>query len=476
MRILLVKPRARLATIRGLQRFTFLEPLELAYLAAAAGPAHDVRILDLRLTRWPRRALARAMREHQPEVVGFSAYSHEGSTVKELAGLVRTALPKAFVVVGGHHATVAPADLNVPQVDAIVRGEGCRPLGAILAALAKREEVGGIPDVLQTGVGFDDEAARTWPSFPDPATLPRPRRDLYDWRTYYSVWLAARLPSWGRLFPPTALVRASFGCTQKCTFCIVPYLCGGKHLPRPAEDVADEIAALPQHNVYFADDENFLNEGFAFELAEALERRRVRKRYFVWARATTVLRSPELMKRWAGLGLDAAFMGYEHPTDEELRSSRKGATVAVNERSLDLFSSLGVAVHASWLLRPEYTEEDFDRLKRYVTGLPPAEHSFNVVTPSPGTPDYAAIEPSIWVPNPHDLHDAMHPLTRTALPLKQFAARYAELVVKGIRVSPLRSTRRPTRPDDLARALWSEQLYYRAYRNLHRDYPEELWR
>jgi hopanoid C-3 methylase len=475
VRVLLVKPKARLGTILGLQRFVMLEPLELGYLAAAAGPRHDVRILDLRLHRWPERALARAVRDHRPDLVGFSSYSHEASTVKRLAGIVRSLAPAAFVVVGGHHATVASSDLDVPQVDAIVRGEGCGPFAAILSALERKSEVAGIPGVLRTGALFDREAERTWPVYPDPSSLPRPRRDLYDWRRYYSVWLAERLPAWAPLFPPTALVRASFGCTQKCSFCIVPYLCGGQHLPRPAEEVADEIAALPQRHVYFADDENFLNERFAFELADALERRGVAKRYFAWVRATTVLRSPELLGRWAGLGLDAAFVGYEFPSDEELRSSHKGASVATNERSLDVLRALGVAVHAAWLLRPETTEDGFDRLGRYVAALPPAEHSFNVVTPSPGTPAYAAIEPDIWVPNPHDLHDAMHPLTATTVPLARFAARYAELVARGIKSSPLRSTERPARPTELVRALWGERVYTRAYRTLYRDYPRELW-
>jgi hypothetical protein len=58
VRILLVKPSPRLGTIRGLQAFQRLEPLELGYLAAAAGPEHDIRVLDLRLRGFPRRASA----------------------------------------------------------------------------------------------------------------------------------------------------------------------------------------------------------------------------------------------------------------------------------------------------------------------------------------------------------------------------------------------------------------------------------
>lgn len=475
MKILLVKPKARLKTIQGLHRFTRLEPLELGYLAAAAGPRHAVRILDLRFERNPERALALALGSMQPDVVGISAYSHEGSTAKALATIVRRVSPRAFVVIGGHHATVAPEDLNVPQIDAIVRGEGCAPFAAILAALENKDEVQGIPGVLRTGDGFDPDAALVWPTFPDPATLPRPRRDLYDWRRYFTVWLAENPRAWEPLFPPTAMVRSSFGCTQKCTFCIVPYLCGGRHMPRPVDEVADEIATLPQGHVYFGDDENFLDESFAFELAAALERRGVRKRYLAWVRTTTAVRSPELMKRWAGIGLESVYIGFEHTSDAELKGSKKGATVAVNEQALDFLKGIGVAVHGSWLVRPEFTEDDFERLATYVAGLPSSEHSFNVITPSPGTPDYRAIEPHIWVPNPHDLHDAMHPLTPTTMPLRQFAARYATLVVDGIKRSPLRTGNRPVRPWDLARALWSERIYYRSYREIYRDYPRDLW-
>jgi hypothetical protein len=69
----------------------------------------------------------------------------------------------------------------------------------------------------------------------------------------------------------------------------------------------------------------------------------------------------------------------------------------------------------------------------------------------------------------------MHPLTPTALPLREFAHRYATQIVEGIRRGPLRTERRLPRPFDLARALWAEQRYGRAFRTLYRDYPRELW-
>lgn len=475
MRILLVKPRAQLPTILGLQRFTMLEPLELGYLAASVPRGHEVRVVDLRLARSPERAFRRALRGFRPDLVGITGYSHEASTVKRLARAARLELPGARVVVGGHHATVAPEDYATEGIDAVVRGEGCVPFAAIVTRLTAGEGLSGIPNVIIPDDGVNRDVDSGWPRFPNPATLPIPRRDLWDARAYTSVWVCEDPARWHALFPPVAMVRSSFGCKMKCSFCVVPYLSGGCHLPRPVEAVVEEIAGLEADHVYFCDDENFIDEAFASELAEALAARGVRKRYFAWTRSTTVNRSPELMRAWREIGLDAAFLGFEFSTDDELRSAAKGGSVAANERALATLRSLGIAVHAAFMITPEYTRADFERLRAYVRALPPAQCSFTVCTPSPGTPEYDEIKPRIWVQNPFDLHDCMHPLTPTTLPLPEFSRLYARQVAEGIAKTPLRRASHPVHPWHLARVTLAGAAYRRSYENLYRDYPRELW-
>lgn len=475
MRILLVKPEPRLATIRGLHGFQFLEPLELGYLAAVVPPGHDVRVLDLRLARRADRAFLRTLARSRPDLVGFTGYTHEASTIKRLAGLVRATLPATKIVVGGHHATAVPRDFDVPQVDYVVRGAGCAPFRALVEALARGREPSGIPDVLVAGEDSEAREADGWPRFPDPAGLPIPRRDLWDYRAYRSTWLSAKPTDWQPIYPPVAMVRSSFGCRMRCTFCVVPHIFDGRHLPRPVEAVAEEIAGLQAEYVYFADDENFIDEEFSWELAEALAARGIRKRYFAWARSTTVTRSPELLRRWHEIGLDGVFVGFEFATNEELRTIHKGATVAINERAHQILASTGIALHAGFMVRPEYSREQFARLHDYVRRMPPAECTFTVCTPSPGTRDYEAMRPQIWVANPYDLHDCMHPLVPTALPLREFAARFAEQIVEGDRKNPMRTTRRRVSPSELLRVVLATARYRRGYRNLHRDYPRELW-
>jgi len=475
MRILLVKPQAHLKTVLGLQRFQCLEPLEFGYLAAAIPEEHTVRVLDLRLYRFPDFTFERALARFRPDLVGFTAYSHESGTMKRLAGAVRRRLPKARIVVGGHHATVAPDDCNIPDLDYIVRGEGCAPFRALVAALDRGDEPEGIANLLLAGEGFDEAAAQVWPRYPDPQTLPLPRRDLWDSRAYYCVWVCENPRDWQALYPRVAMARTSYGCKMTCSFCIVPYLSGTTHMPRLADVVAEDLARIAVDHIYLADDENFIDEAFGYELAEALEKRGVKKRYFAWARATTILRYPELLRRWKEIGLDGVFVGFEFTTNQELKAVRKGGAVSHNERAHETLRRLGIACHAGFMVRPEYGPAEFQQLRDYVNAMPPAQCSFTVCTPSPGTPDYQTARPAFWAGDAYHLHDCMHPLTPTALPLREFGERFARQVLDAGRRNPLRVERHPIRPWELVRVIAAEQRYARAFREVYRDFPRELW-
>jgi hypothetical protein len=127
------------------------------------------------------------------------------------------------------------------------------------------------------------------------------------------------------------------------------------------------------------------------------------------------------------------------------------------------------------MVHPEYTETDFQDLRDYVNRLPPAQSSFTVCTPSPGTPDYQRAEPRIWIDNAFDLHDCMHPITPTELPLRRFATLFAEQAVAGVRRTPLRQHRHPLVPADLWKVWRAEGRYRRGFEKLYEDYPRDLW-
>src|SRR3954454_15590992 len=98
MRVLLVHPSPLMYSEISLR----LEPLGLERVAAALLDAgHDVQLLDLQT--FAHADFARAVGEHAPDAIGFSAsYLANVPEVIELAKRAKALRPRAFVFVGGH--------------------------------------------------------------------------------------------------------------------------------------------------------------------------------------------------------------------------------------------------------------------------------------------------------------------------------------------------------------------------------------
>jgi len=97
-----------------------------------------------------------------------------------------------------------------------------------------------------------------------------------------------------------------------------------------------------------------------------------------------------------------------------------------------------------------------------------------VFTPSPGSPAWFE-EKDKFVGNPFSLHDCMHPLIQTKMPLRKFYRHFSSLVSEGGNKNPLRSTGNRLPPLDIVRVLYASYTYSRCLRKAYRDYPKELW-
>ena len=379
MRILLVKPKARLATVRGPAALP--APRAARARLPGGGGAAAARGAASSTCGWcgsPDRAFVSGA---APASGPTSSASH-GLQPRGQRGEARwprwcgAACPGR----GSWSAATTPRwrrddyDVRLHRRDRARRGVRA-VRGDPGAASQRGEELDGIPQVLLPGERFDAAAAQGWPTFPDPATLPTPRRDLWDRRDYLRRLGDRADAETGRtLFPPVAMVRTSFGCKMKCSFCVVPHLYGGQHRPRPVESVVEEIARAADRARLLRRRRELHRRGVRPRARRRRSRGRgVRKRYFAWTRSTTVLRSPELLRRWREIGLDGAFLGFEFPTDEELREARQGRHGGRQRAGpRPRCGRSGVAVHAAFMVRPEHGEADFDRLHAYVAGMPPA--------------------------------------------------------------------------------------------------------
>src|SRR6185369_551237 len=104
---------------------------------------------------------------------------------------------------------------------------------------------------------------------------------------------------------------------------------------------ADDIASIAEPNVFLVDDVAFIHPEHGFAIGQALERRGVRKQYYLETRCDVLLRNREVFAYWRRLGLLYMFLGVEALDEETLHLHRKRVTLNENLQALEVARQLG---------------------------------------------------------------------------------------------------------------------------------------
>lgn len=412
MNVLLIKPPSNpnlIAPSRG-------EPLELEYLAASI-PEHRVDILDMRFDK----DLNRELERFKPQLVGITGYTCDTNMVKGVLKEVKKHDRRIRTVVGGYHASAVPQDFALPDVDAVFLGAADMSFKDYVRLTADGGDVREVKNMALVEGGRLVFTERE-PFSADLDALPLPARQLASrYRKRYKDYMGNR----------TVMIVSSRGCPYRCTFCACWKMTGGKYLTRSPEAVAEEMAGLPEGTdlIFFADDNTLHSAARAMRLSESIKKRNIRKKFTMYARADTVVKHPELIESLRDAGLVSLTVGFEAARDRELDSYKKGTTVEVNNQAIRLLHKMGVAVIAHFMVRPEFTEEDFDHLLDYVFRMELLQPVYTVLTPLPGTELYDECAGRILIRD-YDFYDHIHCVLPTALPRGEFYRRVADLYLR----------------------------------------------
>ena len=473
MKVLLVRPPITLTVARRLQSFLHLEPLALEIVAGGIPSPHETRILDLACEKSVDGAYLRSLAEFKPDVIGFTSYSNEAATVKRLAAVAKAQRAGSLIMVGGTHATTAPEHLRLPGViDLVIRGEGGTAMRELMPRLELKAPLPESDAFLPVNSPqFDALAATLPPELPPYDQVPAARRDLVDRSRYYCIWHGKpgeRLPT---LFPRTGAARTSVGCPFRCSFCVVHYLARGKYVRRTSEDAVNEIFAITEEHVYFLDDEMFIDAERATQIARLLLARGVRKHYVSWSRADTIVKHPEVFKLWKEAGLTLIYVGLESMEPDNLQDYNKHVSPEINRQAIAILRNLDIGLHASLMVNPDFTEADFAKVRRAINVVGPAEMSFTVFSPPPGTELWKKHRAEFCCPDPYAFYDGMHTLLRTKMPLKKFYRQLAMLWLCAARNSPLLRNKVKVPLRDRIRFFYSGFWYGCSVQHIYRDYP-----
>src|SRR5262249_48903691 len=182
------------------------------------------------------------------------------------------------------------------------------------------------------------------------------------------------------------------GCPYSCNFCSVIKIAGHEVRGQPIETTLASLRAARRAGVrlvLFTSD-NFNKIPEASELADAIAAERIRIPFFVQCDAQ-VYRQPELVERMARAGCFQIFVGAESFNTATLAAAHKfHNTPEKYAEIVRLCRENGITSHFSNILGfPEDTEKGIDEHLETLRALDPDVASFYILTPIPGTEQYA---------------------------------------------------------------------------------------
>jgi radical SAM superfamily enzyme YgiQ (UPF0313 family) len=413
MNILLLRPHPGNDKF-GLGPFFQVEPLGLEYVGAVLRSRGDsVTIADLCF----RPGLGTWIRRSRPRIIGISClHALEYDRIIATAHEARRLAPDAFIVVGGHAAAAFPAPLEHDLIDAICLDDGEEVVPLLVDAVERGESLARVPALrLRTKDGWITTSPLSERTSLD--LVPLPARDLVErHRSGYHCLL----------FKPVWLIETARGCPHRCSFCSVwkfyGRTCRERSIARVVEDFATSGDA-----VFVADDLFWYNPARSLELAAALKKRGVYKRWIlVQTRTDLIRRSADLMAAWRPLAKDFdIFLGLEAATDRGLAGIDKDADVNDCIEAVRVAREQRYGINGNFLVEHDWGEDDFRELWEFVARYNLQRAGFTILTPLPGTDFYTEMAPRM-ADQPWSNFDMHHLLWEPRLGAERFLELYAE--------------------------------------------------
>jgi radical SAM superfamily enzyme YgiQ (UPF0313 family) len=408
-------------------------PLGLITIAAALKGTHDVSVLDLKgecdlyqekvdylliVRRW--------LAEKKPDIVGVTFIASEVNAGLEIFRAAKEFDPLIITIAGGLHVSLCPHHFDSPFVDIACRGQGGKIIQTVVSVIERGESLDSVGGILvRRGNLFRPTPSDTVPCDAAGDDFIMPAREML--RPWLSTYFAAKNEG------PATYLFTSLGCPYKCTFCSIWPQFDGTYYQRRVDSIIDELKTLDEYPVVrFADANTIVNADFIDTLFTRIEQEGIKKRFIMDIRTDTAVKYPDLIRKCAKGGLKVVISGFESFRDDELSRYNKASEADTIREAVKIFDDNGIMVRGNYVIPPDYTEKDFDALRKFAGGSTVALAGYTILTPMPGTQFYYDQFDSI---NDHDLskYNFFNCVMKTVLPLDKFYKEVSDmwLVRKG---------------------------------------------
>lgn len=371
MRILLVRPWVN-KHITTVKNYLFGEPLGLECFATLLKELSvEVLLVDFMVETNGR--IEPYLESFKPDAVGITSQCTDVENVKRIAETVKRHRPETTVVVGGVQASLYPDAFFVPAIDYVFRSTTRANVRAFIHRLQTGEAGHHIDGIYDRTLDFINTGEFCFNEYvlPDRTSTARYRKE-YKYVGYQ----------------PCAIIQTSYGCRNRCNFCMRWKIEGAEVREVPMDQVVQEISGLDEPYYLICDNDFLINKNRLETFCEQMETQGIKKEFVCYGSVNSILEKPEILARLRRNGLVAVILGYESFDDQQLSDYNKASTVDDNERATQLLKSMDIACWGSFIVHPDWDKSDFKRLIQYIKHLKPELTTFSPLVPHPLTAIY----------------------------------------------------------------------------------------
>jgi len=366
----------------------------LGYIAALLKKAgHRVSYFSLRDEK-DFQGLFEKIKAGRPGIIAFSSTTSQFAYIKEMTGKIRK-ISDAFIVCGGVHPTLKPGCIyEIPELDAIVRGEGEYPMLELAEALENKESWFRIRNFWfrKDGRILKNDVR---PLIKNLDVLPFPDKSSIDYQKVIDGMGGINSYIFSR------------GCPFTCSYCSNKALSGiypdrenyfRQRSPEKAiEEIVRDSKKFRFSYVKFDDDSMSINREWFFEFF-SMYRKHFRYPFLCNVRAGTV--DAEMMRLLKDAGIDRIAIGVEQGSEDFRRKVLKRDMT--NRQITDIFELAGkmhIKRAAFLMVGLPYENEKLFRQTVQLMRRINAEGWMVIYHPYPGTELGRLCEKNGWLPD-----------------------------------------------------------------------------
>lgn len=314
-------------------------------------------------------------------------------TIVRSGKIIKKINPKIVTVAGGPHPSGLPEETlrNFPKLDFAFKGEGEIGFPLLLKKINKKKDLKNSLEKIPGLIWRKNlnEVVVNQQIFPEDLDgLGFPSWDLLKPQEYPQAPMGIFFKNL-----PIASIMATRGCPFECTYCAGKTVTGRKIRTRGVDNVISEIELLYRkygiREIHIYDDNFTMNKKYVREFCEKLLSKDFKVSWCCPNGIRLDTLDLEILRLMKKSGCYYISVGIESGSNKTLTRMKKGLSIKVIKRQVNLIKKAGLGVNGFFILGyPGETEKDIKKTIRFAKSLGLKRAAFSNFLPLPGTEIY----------------------------------------------------------------------------------------